>query len=468
MNRLATHAFFFIAAIVCFTSCSKDVLPEGDNTNGSASSAANKNGNSKLVVKVTRSGDNEGTKISYPVNVYVFGATGACVATHTFEEGSKQKTINLVEGQYTVCALAGADAAHYALPDPTTVTKQSLVKLLTGASHGDLMLSHNDVSLVDGEKNELSLALKRQVMLIDKVQINNVPSSASKVEVVLAPLYDDIALDGSFARTNSSGTFALTKLDEQRTWETSAPVYLLPVCNQATITIRFTLADGTINSYSYTCDENVFVANKKFRIAGTYAEAIGVNLTCAISGDEWAGTEDIAFNFAGNDSSTTTPGTTDPVAPGAGGAPEIGTNYKGCYVLSSEVGTDGKTYVTLIGRKDLTGFIDTEFAQADADAQTKIKAIIDEKMPEMIADEQIKEGWHLPTVAEIKMLSKAGFGTVKQAIAAQGCGDNLDLRAYLTDDNKQVKLISLQTGTFNNNYKFDSSIHLRLFNTVTF
>lgn len=462
-----------LAAVFALVSCSKEIVAEDDEA-GLSSAASGKDANSKLVVRVTRADANQGT-ISYPVNVYVFDNTGHCAATHTFEEGSKQKTINLVEGQYDIYAIAGADAAHYTLPAQAEATKQSVVKLVSGQQHQDLMLSRNTVSLVDGEQNELSLALKRQVMLIERVQINNVPSAATKVEVVLAPLYGDLRIDGGYDSGSSNGTFALTKLEGQRTWETNTPVYLLPANGQPTITIRFTLADGSISSYAYTCADGVFVANKKFRIAGTYTEAVGVDLACTISGDEWAGTEDITFSFdkSGAVGGTTSPST--PNTPGTGNAPAEGTAYMGCYVLHSEV-VNGQTVVTLIGAKQ-TRFDKLWVYNFNTD-QTNLKNKIDELTPALENAQELKTGWRLPTFEELNYISAKGQSAINTDInsinanAAQQIEKvNVSMHYLYQDDTTQ----NVYEATVTNNPAFkylgvstSTNTMLRLFQTFTF
>ena len=86
--------------------------------------------NSKLTVR-TRAGNDglgdETSKISYPVNVYVFNETGKCVSLTALDEGESEISIALVEGKYNVYAVAGADAVAYDLPTQETATAQSPV-----------------------------------------------------------------------------------------------------------------------------------------------------------------------------------------------------------------------------------------------------------------------------------------------------------------------------------------------------
>lgn len=71
------------------------------------------------------------SKISYPVNIYVFSGD-ACIETAKIESEDTPISLRLPEGSYDVYAIAGADAETYNLPTKENAAKEYLIKLNDG------------------------------------------------------------------------------------------------------------------------------------------------------------------------------------------------------------------------------------------------------------------------------------------------------------------------------------------------
>lgn len=361
-----------------------------------------KEANSTLIIRtrVMAVNETDESKISYPVNIYVFSGD-ACIETAKIESEDTPISSYLPEGRYDVYAIAGADAETYNLPTKENAAKEYLIKLNDGKTHSDLMAAKNNVTLAYGEENTLTLSLERKVMLIENVSIKNVPSNVIAVNVTISPLYENLLLNGNYEGTDGSQTIDLIKGSDGNTWENNYNAYLLEASGQATIKVSLKTEKNT-KSYSYTSTDEL-KANYKINITGTYNEN-GITLNGTITGATWQGVKNINFNFdetgssidentgseteEGKDEEDTGETTT-------GNAPEVGTLYKNCYVLKSENVGNG-TKVTLMSTTFEQGLIFTD------NDQSSINEAINVKLKDMAAASDGLESFRIPTLEDLK------------------------------------------------------------------
>lgn len=383
MKKFIQSVFMMSALASCFLSCEKMTFPENGEMNEGET-------NSLLQVR-TRTID-EGTEVSFPVNVYVFKGE-KCVALQTLTDENHPLSIALTEGDYSVYAIGGASAENYILPSQEDATPSMAIALQAGKSHGDLMAAKSNVTLVDGGTNTLTLALERKVMLLQNVTLNNIPSAATAVSVTISPLWQQ--LEGTtYTGEEGTTTIALTKQSDGHTWNFTGEEYLLPPSgNSLTIAVNITTANGT-STYSYNTSEQL-EASGKFNIQGTYTEAIGVTLTGTITGAKWKSEKTISFEFDESGSQTADPNSgennddTDDIITGT--IPEVGSTYQTCYVLAV---TDKGSYseVLLLSPKQKTILTGSETKE---EALTKVETTIPTCGVEGI------NGWRLMTDTEI-------------------------------------------------------------------
>lgn len=444
----------------------------------------NKEANSVLNIKTRASAAGETTesKISYPINIYIF-YENSCVETTSIESGNSSISLKLPEGNYEVYAIAGADAENYNLPTKDNATKEYLISLKADKTHGDLMTAKNNITLAYGEENTLTLSLDRKVMLLENVSIKNVPSNVTAVSVTISPLYENILLNGEYSGENGSQTINLTKGSDGTTWENDVNTYLLEACGQATIKVSLK-TDAVTKSYSYTCSDEL-KANYKINISGTYNEN-GITLNGTITGATWNGTKNINFNFdeSGSTTDVNTDGEvedeqkeeetnkeTDETATGI--APQAGTLYKGCYVLRTEQ-TGSGTKVTLMSTTSEKGLV-----YIDND-QSSIKQAIDDKISDIAASTDGIEGLRLPTLDELKYI-KDNVDAINDNLDNLGkswflIGSGTLYSYYFLDEDGTIKSYcpywdkpDASTSCISTNLKSErNSIILRAFVTITF
>lgn len=397
-NKIIALATIVALAV---TSCSKEVIME---------ETSKQEPNSTLNIR-TRIGDEalqeNGPKVSYPVNIYIFNTEGQCSEYLQITDESTDISVELLEGTYNVYAIAGADATTYELPTKEEATTESQIKLI-GEKHGDLMTAENMVSLADGGENTLTLTLQRKVMLIQDIAIKNVPTYIKAVTVTIAPLYESLLINGSYAEEAGPQEITLTEEENTKVWKNAEGIYLLPpTSGSATITVNMTDNEDQIKSYSYTCSDEL-KANYKIKINGTYSERIGVQLSGTISGAEWAGEEEITFDFDENGSEPISP---DDITPDdeednpviSETAPAVGSFYQDKYYVLKSESSNGKTNVTLMTTEEADNVIDREISVPND--QDAVRTAVDAAIAKLTADSDIK-GWRLPTIEEMDYISE--------------------------------------------------------------
>lgn len=454
-NNLLFSALL-LTCITFLTACSKTVIEEGetDNTIG--------NGNSTLNI-VTRSGDSD-AQLSYPINLYVFNSSSECIAVQTLS--SSDETISfqgLSAGTYSVYAIGGAEDTRYTLPSQSEATPTSLISLQVGKTHEDLMAGHNTVVIGHDETNQLTLSLSRMVSMLKTIEVKMIPDDVSAVSISITPLREAIQLNGEGNGETGVFTLDLTEQSDGRTWKNTQSEYMLPSVGNATITIKMTREDG-VRSYSYTCAEPL-LANYKINIDATYTGST-FNMTGTLTGATWAGERTITFEFdeenvsGSEDNNGNNNGNNNNNDVINGAAPEEGTAYQGCYVLSSIAQGDGSSLVTLMTP---THFYGLNF---DANDQSSIKAAV-EKGIAKIAVTGIS-GWRLPTLEEMELLKETYLDVNnnldKLNMTKISVGTNKDY--FFTKPDNSISSYKISSGT-ESFYQDDKTI-LRAFTTLTF
>lgn len=423
-----------------------------------------KDANSTLVIR-TRAAYAEGTgeespgEISYPVNVYIFDNSGKCVEVSTIASGDDALSLKMPEGKYDVYAVAGADADSYDLPTKGNATKDAVLELKEGQSHGDLMTAHNSVTLAYGEVNKLTLALERKVIMLESVVIKSVPSNVEGVSVSLSPLREHLLLNGNYSGENGEHVVALSGGTGDGTWKSAEPAYLLEAAGTATVKVSFTVK-GTVHSYSYTCAEELN-ANHKVSIEGTF-NGDGLDLVGTITGATWEEPVNIVFTFGSEGTETVVTPDDDGQQPNTD-VPTEGELYKGCYVLRSAT-SGNETVYTLMTAKELKI---SDFEEGNNES-------LEEAVNAGIAELSISDipGWRLANEEEINYVKEHWEDIVddfdrfyEEKIAEVDYFNATNLMLYWDGTENEIKSYNVKSGKTPQTPKPNDI--LRAFTTVT-
>lgn len=397
MKRINLFTLLFALILIIFSSCSKEyiIVEESDYS-----------GNSRMNIRTRAISDD--AIIAYPVYIYVFDSDNKYVSSKTIESADDDISFDLIEGLYKVYAIGGITSGNYEIPTDKNVTPESVVALIDGKEHGDIMTANNTIVLQDGEENTLTLSLERKVILLQDVVIYNVPTKVSEVTMTIAPLYENVCINGTLDGENGMVTKTLSSSSGTKTWTNSEDLYILENSDNVTITVSMKFPDGT-KSYSYSCPEK-FLANYKLKIFGAYTESVGVTLNGVLSGATWAGEKEISFSFDESGSSDGIEGdegnsddnTGDDKETGDdevvdASVPAVGSFYNGCYVLSHLKNGDNSTTVSLLSSKSLS-------VKVTATEQASIKTTIDKALNSFELNGMT--GWRLLNNSELATLKE--------------------------------------------------------------
>ncbi|UPS45234.1 FimB/Mfa2 family fimbrial subunit [Prevotella sp. E15-22] len=369
-----------ILLMMTIVSCEKELLLDNSENDGQTSLLT-----SRLSI-TTRAVDDDGQLQAVAQGrVYVFNAQNQCVEvlSTTAEEGTFSTELPI--GAYTLYAVGADDLDRYVLPTQEEATPTSIITCAEGKTLGDLLLKKANIELKRKATNKLTLDLKRQVLCLSQVQINNVPTDVTSVEVTLSPLYSGVTLSETYSGSKSC-TVELKKGDDDGLWQSEPKTYLFPSKDTPTITISFTTSEGT-QSYSYSTNQPL-EANHHVILSGTYEGHQGVSLTGVLLSEKWGENITITFGFdTPTDNNNSNP--SDPTV-----TPVPGRFYHDYYVVSVDQ-TNHKA--VLLSRDNLTY---SEPAKNDANNEGWLRVVKSaiaklEKPSGLTCD-----SWRVPTIDE--------------------------------------------------------------------
>ena len=417
MNR---NVLFWPLAAVLLTACEKGLDDYEDNMSPEATGQVT---NSMLQVRTRGTSPGEGTSIAYPVQVYVMQGN-KCKALQTIGDEGQTLNIGLVEGTYSVYAIAGASNSNYNLPTKDNATTTTALTLKEGGTLTDLMAAQATATLIDGGTNTVTLGLQRKTMLLQDVTIKKVPTAATAVSVTIAPLWQSLTVGGTYNGTGGSQTIALTRQDDNRTWTLEGEaIHLLPPSSQpASVSVNITI-DGATKTYTYSCSDQLEAAYK-INIDGTYTEAVGVSLTGTITGATWLGERTISFEFNESGSSAVENNNGgDNNNDNPNNIPAVGDTYQGCYVLTVN-DADDYAEVTLLSPTELTGIYDANTTTMQSNLDAALATVTSGDI----------SGWEVPTTTEAQLMYNAREAIGNLTANNYLCHNNGSYRAFKPSD----------------------------------
>lgn len=378
--------------------------------------------NPESSLTVTTRSESGAEEVAYPVAVYLFDANKTCIDFRRIESADASVCYDLVEGVYDVYAFGGVAEGKYTLPSVKEATLESVIALQDGQEHGDLMMANSSVTTTKGEANTINLLMNRCVSKIASIVIKQVPDDVTAVSVTLSKTYKSMALNGTKKDVNIEVITLEKSSTESGTWELKTPRHVLfDVAASASVKISMT-TNGNAKGYTYQLTDK-WKSNYQYHITATYTEKQNFHVTGTIKGATWQGTEDIVFNF---DETNTQDGGSGPTINET--APEVGTLYKGCYVLSRTEESNA-IKVLLLHPNQYSDVCNGTMSQEEA------RNSINSKLSEIASENEIT-GWHLPNEAEMETIYSIGLPTINQKIPEPKM---LYYDYYGYDDNGVVK-----------------------------
>lgn len=437
--RTAVMAALLI--IFGISSCEKAVSDDDEYSGNSGSDTP-----ATSTLKVSTRGLSGDVTVSYPVNVYVFDSKDKCVGIQTVAKASDAPSFSLSKGTYHVYAIGGATSDRYSLPTIDEATPTSVISLIEGKEHADLMSASQTLNIEDGETATLSLSLSRRVMKIGKIEIYEVPSTAQSVQLEIMPVYENICLNGTLTGTAGSIVIPLQKSGTTTTWTNTASPYSLESLDNATVKITIVTSSKT-KSYIYSCKSRLY-ANYILNMYGTYKSS-GIVLCGSISGTTWSGENNISFDL---NSDGTTTGDESLVPP-------VGSLYDGAFVLGSEMTDENTVQLLLLSMNEVTGLL----ADNTSYSQSQLESIVENALATLSTSDG--KDWRLPTGVEMKTAVGMAAEINAKAATAGISSTFSEYYLYHATSIDEIRIMSATTG--NTLTEFTSRTKLRGVRTVT-
>ena len=272
-----------MCGMLTLSSCSEEVF-------NSAVPEPAESGESQLRI-VTR-GDVE---TPLQTRLYIFNDAGQCIQLLSPDEHEQFVTTSLTAGTYDLCGIGSKDFSNFVLPTVEEATPTTEVIVATGKQRGDLLIGHKQITLEDGDRENIDIQLERKVTHVTSIVIHEVPNDVEHVSVSITPMYRKLLLNGTFEDPTGTYTVNLTDLGSGD-WEAAPDEMILPSDGHPTITITFT-KNETPKSYTYTAAQSIN-ANTNVTLEGTFVGQKGIVLTATMTPQSWNSTpQDITFDF---------------------------------------------------------------------------------------------------------------------------------------------------------------------------
>ena len=227
--------------------------------------------------------------------LYIFNDAGQCIQLLSPDEHEQFVTTSLTAGTYDLCGIGSKDFSNFVLPTVEEATPTTEVIVATGKQRGDLLIGHKQITLEDGDRENIDIQLERKVTHVTSIVIHEVPNDVEHVSVSITPMYKKLLLNGTLEDPTGTYTVNLTDLGSGD-WEAAPDEMILPSDGHPTITITFT-KNETPKSYTYTAAQSIN-ANTNVTLEGTFVGQKGIVLTATMTPQSWNSTpQDITFDF---------------------------------------------------------------------------------------------------------------------------------------------------------------------------
>lgn len=364
MNKLE---FIFAATVACVGTVGLGSCNQEDTTYQGIEKDM-----SRLKV-MTRSSDE--TTIPKEGKIYIFNSNGLCTDTISPENLKNKIPITIKPGEVKLMAIGSDDLSAYQLPNRSTVTDSSIIKLNNGRTLTDLILGSTTTLLEEGTTTQSEITMSREVLCIKDITTHSIPDDIIGTEIMIGPMYKNIQLNGKYTSDIDSIRIELQKdPKETGTWTYKGDsIFSLPSKGNPSVILRLKTIDTT-KEYTFQCSsplrKNYFV-----KLTVDYREGIKSFLVSSFSDPSWEGTDSIEYQYQKEDNTKDEP-VTHPVAGG---------NYMGYFVVSVD---KSKRTAVLLRRQDTNGITNDSIMNVLSNSINKPAWAID--------------GWHLPTLEECR------------------------------------------------------------------
>ena len=406
--------FLSFSVLLLFTACQQIDL--GDYTNTSSN-------DDTYEVNITSKSGESGVELPYPLTVYAVNEEGLVVSYVKTSESSATNSLSLSSGEYTLYAVAGADAGDSDIFDENVIIAEK------GYFDAPIMQGKTNIS-VEEDDVDADLSLSYAVAAVD-VTLNEIPTDVNTITVTIGKQYQTMPLDKKYTG-ETSATIDLTKQSDGTTWKSNT-IYVFPgTSSNTTLTISST-SDSGESSYTITYG-SALVAGKPYHFKGTYKSLEKtMSITCNIAANGWDEAIESSFDFGEDYNNTQAPEVVGDIFK-VSSLPNVGT------LLDGHI-------VAYVDAENNTGLLFSKKEWEKAKWTTAVSSYSEGELT----------GWSLPTLSQYQNIRSKLSGVELSSILVSASGTKLNIgndyyvcdeaeNAYSFQSNNSVSLTNNQKG----------------------
>ena len=111
-------------------------------------------------VGITTRGD---TSTPLQTRLYIFNEAGRCIQLLAPDDHAQFVTTSLTTGTYDLYGMGSDDLSNFALPTIEDATPTTEITVATGKQKSDLLIGHEQITLEDGDHENIDIQLLCQV-----------------------------------------------------------------------------------------------------------------------------------------------------------------------------------------------------------------------------------------------------------------------------------------------------------------
>ena len=287
MKTLSTFIVTAMCGMLTLSNCSEEVY---NNTVAELAEAGPSTGSGTVKIGTRGEGDEV-----LQTRLYIFNEAGRCIQQLSPDDHEQFVTTSLTTGTYDLYGMGSDELSNFILPTVDEAAPTTEITVAAGRQRGDLLIGHEQITLEDGDHENIDIQLTRKVTHVTSMTIHEVPSDVNQVSVSIYPMYRKLLLNGTLDDPTGTYTVNLTDLGSGD-WEAAPDEMILPSMKKPTITISFTKGE-TAKSYTYAAAQAIN-ANTNVTLEGTFVGQKGIVLTATMTPQTWDTTpQDFTFDF---------------------------------------------------------------------------------------------------------------------------------------------------------------------------
>jgi hypothetical protein len=232
--------------------------------------------------------EDEEQTVAYPINYFLFKSDGTFVEKQVVKENESNDTkasFSVRVGDYKVYALCGSDLDAY-----NDITPSTALSIMPGES---VALGSGEFTVSSYSTTEEWTITASHVFSIINLSVSDVPSDVNSMTATISPLYNAVALNGSYSTIDggvTSQSMSLSNNGNANTWSSVDVCIYKPNDTKATILLNVSYKGSDTNNETLKTTLNQTLdAGTRLNVSANFRK-LSTSTDITVSG--WTSVED--------------------------------------------------------------------------------------------------------------------------------------------------------------------------------